>query len=353
VTDGLPWRDRLFGFARARQSVAIAGCGSIGSRYARILHASGFRVGLFDSDAARAAALCETFGPDASVVTASSWQSLLEERPGFALVATPPAHHADPTLAALDLGIPVLVEKPLAADLTDAARIARAVEAGRAACRCVCNMRFHPGIETLRTHLPRIGEIALARAHFGHRLSQMRPSGLRTFAGDAGLGGGVILDCIHEFDYLQSLLGPLEFASARLGHVGPEEIGAEDWAHVILRTGSGKPVTLDLDFISRRKHRGCEIVGTEGSLVWQSLGRAPEIVRVVFADRTSEEVLFMREGLEADDEYGLLLVETLASFDGAEAAAEPFMPETRVQTVPEALLSLELCLAARSAGGAA
>jgi predicted dehydrogenase len=67
-----------------------------------------------------------------------------------ALIASPTFTHADQTLKALNAGLPVLVEKPMAATLLDAVRV---VEGSRAAARPVMvaeNYRFYRAERTLR-----------------------------------------------------------------------------------------------------------------------------------------------------------------------------------------------------------
>jgi len=55
------------------------------------------------------------------------------------------------------------------------------------------------------------------------------------------------------------------------------------------------------DYLRRDKARGCELVGTEGSVVWQSRGKNPESVRVELFDVGLGEW----EQLFVDDAYDL------------------------------------------------
>ena len=55
----------------------------------------------------------------------------------------------------------------------------------------------------------------------------------------AALGGGILLDAIHELDYLLWLLGPVASVSAELDRVSDLEIDVEDTALLSLRFASG------------------------------------------------------------------------------------------------------------------
>lgn len=344
MTGGGPdadWRARLGAMAGTSDPVAIFGLGSIGRRYGRILAEAGFAVIGHDVSDAAARRAAE----EAGVTPVADPAEPFRRRLSLCIVATPPDAHRAPAEMAISHGTPTLVEKPLAHAMADAEALCRSARDSGTPCFCVCNMRFHPGVEALGAHRGRIGSLAGVRARFGHRLSQMRPAGVDVFAARKGMGGGVVLDCIHEIDYLQALLGPLSFVSSRLAHLGLDPHQVEDWARIDLRTREGRPVGLDLDFVARRKKRGCELVGSEGTLVWSSDGRAPEEVSVVFETDKSREVLMARTGLPADDEYGRMLAAVLAALRGPSPPQDPSL-----QSLDEARRSLALCLRALEAG---
>ena len=67
-----------------------------------------------------------------------------------ALVATPTALHATHTLQALDAGLAALVEKPLAASLTEAVQVVERARAVSRPCMVAENYRFFPAERTMR-----------------------------------------------------------------------------------------------------------------------------------------------------------------------------------------------------------
>ncbi|MFE7213709.1 Gfo/Idh/MocA family protein [Streptomyces sp. NPDC001698] len=71
------------------------------------------------------------------------WQRMLDEaRPDVLVIASQPDAHAEPAIAALDMGIHVLCEKPLTGDLDDAIRVEKAAHESTALFAMDFEFRF-------------------------------------------------------------------------------------------------------------------------------------------------------------------------------------------------------------------
>src|SRR5262249_45644805 len=142
------------------------------------------------------------------------------------VIATPHTTHLSIAKNALAAGADVLIEKPLAANLEGIGALLAEAERGGRRIRVVCNMRFHSAVAALRRALPRIGKPLFARAQYGNYLPDMRPGAdYRTlYCARVETGGGVILDAIHEIDYLAWLFGPVEQVGATAGRIGSLDI---------------------------------------------------------------------------------------------------------------------------------
>ena len=103
-------------------SVGIIGCGLIAHSHAGSLRELGVPVtALYDLDRAQAEALAAV--PGAAV--ADGWEELLDRGDLAAvLVCTPPRAHREAAVGALERGIPLYLEKPIARDLEEARVIA-------------------------------------------------------------------------------------------------------------------------------------------------------------------------------------------------------------------------------------
>jgi predicted dehydrogenase len=265
--------------------VLVIGCGSIGQRHA----ANAARiasVSVADVDHAKANAVAASIGAAAC----ESVDAGLAAKPDAVVVAAPHQHHLPLARAALlAAGGDLLIEKPLAASLEGVGSFLQQA-AGRRV-RVVCNMRFHPAIVALRTALPMIGKPRFAQAHYGNYLPDMRPDAdYRTlYCASAAAGGGVILDAIHEIDYLMWLFGAVQRVSAEAGRLSDLDIDVEDYASIVLTHNGGVRSEIHLDYLQRVKRRGCVIAGSEGTLVWTSEGKSPERCLVRFCAAGSSE----------------------------------------------------------------
>lgn len=284
----------------------VVGCGSIGRRYAGWLAELGCSVGVYDPDESK------TVGFDGSIRVFDSLQELIKWADGYLVIASPPRHHCVPFLDALQGKAKILVEKPLAASLLEASKMRQAAEQFPGRVFGVCNMRFHPAVQAMRSKLREIGKPLYARAHFSHRLAQMRPAGLAVFAADAKEGGGVILDCVHDIDLLVWMLGTMQVVHTWSGQIGPDQIAAEDYAEIQLLSAQNARVTLHLDFVARWKRRGLELAGTDATLLWQSEGRRPETASVSLNRMDDPSVIFESAAVDSNIEY----LDMLRSFLG-------------------------------------
>jgi predicted dehydrogenase len=172
-------------------------------------------------------------------------------------------------------------------------------------------MRFHPAIAALRAALPMVGRVRFAQAHYGNYLPDMRPGAdyRALYCASAAAGGGVILDAIHEIDYLVWLFGGVERVTAEAGKLSDLDIDVEDYASIVLTHAGGVRSEIHLDYLQRSKRRGCVIAGSEGTLVWTSEGKAPErcLVRFCAAGSSEWEILLDRSNLDTAAPYAELM----------------------------------------------
>ena len=95
----------------------------------------------------------------------------------MAVIATPTALHPEPAIALLEAGVPVLVEKPLAATAEAAKRMQSAASRSGAALKAAYHLQFHPGLAWLTDLVDAgsVGEPMLLRATWGEFLPDWHP----------------------------------------------------------------------------------------------------------------------------------------------------------------------------------
>jgi predicted dehydrogenase len=241
--------------------VAVLGLGSAGARHARNLLDLGHEVIGFDPVSAMPEGVT---GADSAEEAVAASEAVL--------VTSPNSLHADQAVAALERGRHVLVEKPLAVTVGDAERVVRAASQAGVVCGIAMNLRFHPAILELKRLIDSdsLGAIRFVRASFGYDLRLWHPGSdyRHSYSARSDLGGGVVLDAIHELDYLLWLLGPVASVSADAAHISDLDIDVEDIAVALLRFESGALGTIDLNFVEPVYRRTCLLVGSASVASW-------------------------------------------------------------------------------------
>ena len=259
--------------------VLVVGYGSIGARHARIVRAlqPDAVIGVLRSSPGRVPV------KEAGLVAIPDLDAAIAFAPTAAVLASPATYHAATAVALIDAGIPVLVEKPLAADVADATAIVAAAARRGLPVATGYNLRFAPGLTWLRERLVAgvIGPVRTARAEVGQYLPDWRPGhDYRTgVSARRELGGGALLELSHELDYLTSLLGAPQYVAAMVLQTSELELDVEDCAQILLgfTSSDGRQVSasVTLDFVRRDPQRRCTLVGRDGTLEWDGVtGRA-------------------------------------------------------------------------------
>lgn len=153
----------------AQPRVGLAGCGRWGRHILRDLVALGCDVPVVArSDASRERA--REGGAETIVADIASLGAV-----DGVVVATPTGTHADVVAEALELGVPVFVEKPLTADVASARRLAAAAPDR---LFVMDKWRYHPGVREL-ARIAQSGELGPVvgihsrRVTLGHRYSDV------------------------------------------------------------------------------------------------------------------------------------------------------------------------------------
>ncbi len=320
----------------------VIGAGSIGSRHAGNCCSHG-EVALLDCDAERVQKIAGQLDITGFCREQDAW----DWAPDGVIVATPTHLHLEFAHRALENGIKaVLIEKPISHSMEGVDRLIASAEAQGAQLFVVTNMRFHPAIQTLKANIGLVGRPLFARGHFGNYLPNMRPDvDYRTlYAAHRAQGGGVILDVIHEIDYMSWLFGPVTAVTASAATLSDLEIDVEDYATLMMEHDSGVRTTLTMDYLQQCKRRGCEIIGTDGTLIWESEGKSPERCRVRVYEKKDDcwKTLLEQDGVDASLFYQRQIAEFAAAVEqGSNQLADAAQGRRALQAALSAHQSVE------------
>lgn len=168
----------------------VLGVGSLGYHHARILREvpGAEMAGVYDDDPARLEQVSAELG-----VRAFRTRDELFESVDAAVIAVPTTAHAEVALAAIDAGVHLLIEKPIAHTLAEAEAIVDAAAARKLVVATGHVERFNGALRACEPYLddPRFIE--------SHRLAPFNPRGTDV---------AVVLDLmIHDIDLVLSLAG--------------------------------------------------------------------------------------------------------------------------------------------------
>lgn len=212
----------------AKTRIAVAGAGLIGRAHIAALKAS---------------AACELAGvvdPSPAVQADFSTldQLLSKGRPDGVIIATPNRLHLPQALECIDAGVPVLVEKPLAASVAEAETLVRAAEAKNARV-LVGHHRAHSPIMARAKQLVDSGVLGRIVAVMGSAMF-FKPDDYFVdgpWRREPG-GGPLLINLIHEIHNLRMLCGEIvgvhAFASSEV-----RGFPVEDTAAIGLRFAGG------------------------------------------------------------------------------------------------------------------
>ncbi|MFF8817181.1 Gfo/Idh/MocA family protein [Leucobacter sp. NPDC015123] len=283
-----PQRGNLIanGTRQGRIRIAVVGSGPFGALHAETLgrNPDVELVAIVNHDGVRARALADRLGVNAAY---ESVQELLDSEPVDGItVATANAHHVAPSIAALEAGVSVLLEKPVALTLDEAERLLAAERASTGFVFPAHLLRFAAPYQELR-HRLQIGDIGAPRA-----LSFRRHRGIDhdTRFPDTH---PALMTMIHDIDLALWYDGsrPVSVTAREVRVAGRSQPTAV-WAEVLTDAGSLWSFQVSWSLGGRQGDPSLadalEIIGDEGAL---SLRLDPRVRSHSEADETVDDVL--------------------------------------------------------------
>jgi predicted dehydrogenase len=226
-------------------------------------------------------------------------------KPDFAVLAIPASLHFQAIEVIFRAGVPCYIEKPVVATRSEFDSLRRLLcELSPPITYGGCNLRFLPSLQAGRQVIisGRIGTPIRANLQAGQWLPDWRPTHdyRLGYSANSDLGGGVILDLIHEIDSARWWLGDFEHVLSMGGKHSSLEINSEDVACILLANAARPPiVSIGMDYVARRRIRRYEVVGETGTLVWDLAEKTLEIVR----RDTVEPVECITDGYDVANTY--------------------------------------------------
>ena len=246
----------------------ILGLGSIGRRHLGNIRRLGCEeIIAFEPDDARAESVRTEFG----IATTSRLDSFWNSGINVALITSPTAFHREQAAEALRHDMDVFIEKPLAHSETGLAEVVSLSQGSGRITMVGCNLQFHPLVIEVNRLLRsgRLGQVFSFRAEFGFHLPDWHPweDYRNGYSARKALGGGIILDAIHELNLVRHLFGDVAEISCFHTNTGALQADVEDCAAMMLRMHDRVIGEVHLDYLQRQYSRSLKIVGEHGNAI--------------------------------------------------------------------------------------
>jgi predicted dehydrogenase len=252
-----------------RVRIGIVGLGNIGNYHAEFLRdvEGAELVAGLDVDAGARRGFAETHGVDVY-----EDRSALFAAVDAVVVTTPNRFHEEYAVAALEAGLDVLLEKPLAHTVESAERIADAARDAGGICMVGFNNRFSNSVEVLKHDLRagRFGDVTHVEANYVRRRGI--PGRGSWFTTEDVAGGGALIDIgVHAVDlalYFLDFPDVVEVSGTTRSEFGTREeyaflrqwgtdagpggFDVEDSASAFVRCAGGKTVSLEVAWAANR-----------------------------------------------------------------------------------------------------
>ncbi len=252
----------------SQPQIGIVGLGGIGHYHAELLAEQPAElIGGVDisGDARRA------FSEQFNVSTYEQVDDLLGVADAL-FVTTPNRFHEEYTVAALEAGVDVLLEKPLAHTLESAERIVKAAHAAEGFCMVGFNNRFAAPVEVIKQYQAdgRFGTLSHIEANYIRRRGI--PGRGSWFTAKEVAGGGALIDigvhaidlALHFLDFppitevsgtARSQFGTREdyaFVEMWGEDIGSQGFNVDDSVTAFIRTANGQTISLDVAWATNR-----------------------------------------------------------------------------------------------------
>jgi UDP-N-acetylglucosamine 3-dehydrogenase len=233
--------------------VAVIGVGTMGRHHARVYSElpEADLVAISDSDSIRAESTANKFGIRAYT---DHREMLQKEKPDAVSVVVPTALHEKVGMDALDAGVNLLIEKPIAATIAEGTRLIEKARAMKKQLMIGHVVRFDPALQALKQKLD-AGELGRMYQIFCRRAGPF-PTRIQDV--------GVVIDLApHDVDIMRFLAGtdPIRVYSEIEKRIHTDH---EDLLWASLRFPDGVIGGLEINWLTPTKIREVLVLGERG-----------------------------------------------------------------------------------------
>ena len=209
-----------------------------------------------------------------------SIEDAIQFAPQIAVIANPASHHISIAKKLAEIGVHLLIEKPLSNNLNGVSELIEICQKQNSCLLTGYNLRYLPSLKYFRELIGEniIGNVLSVNCEVGQYLPSWRSDSNyhQGVSAKRELGGGALLELSHEIDYLRWIFGEVKWVKASLSQQSALEIDVEDTVNIIMcfmpSSSRHKLIaSVNLDFIRHDTSRLCTAIGETGSLRWNGI----------------------------------------------------------------------------------
>jgi len=198
----------------------------------------------------------------------------LKEDPKIGFVTNETSFHVETAIKLAKKNIHLFIEKPLSNSSKNIKKLQEIVNKNKLITQMGCNWRFHPCIKKIKNIIEKeeIGKIYSVQVESNSYLPDWHPyeDYRKGYAAKKKLGGGILLTCIHELDFLYWYFGKINEIFSVTKKQSQLEVNVDDISLMIIKFKKNILGEIHLDYFQRPDYKRCKIIGSKGTLYWDS-----------------------------------------------------------------------------------
>lgn len=183
-------------------------------------------------------------------------------KPDVAFITNPTFLHIPTALECTKRNIDLFIEKPISHSIENVNELESEIKQRKLFTYIAYNLRFHPIINNLKNIISTKTEKPIFfKIVCSSYLPDWHPNQdySKSYSAKNELGGGVVLDLSHEFDYICYLFGEIKNISGYCDKISDLNIESEDILEAHIDLNSGLRGNLHLNYFSLNNQRNIQI----------------------------------------------------------------------------------------------
>jgi predicted dehydrogenase len=211
------------------------------------------------------------FLKDTKCTVYQSLELCIKEKPDFAIICNETVYHVDISIKLAKAGIHIFIEKPISNSLKNIKKLLNISDKNKIITHVGSVLHFHPCIKKIKEIIEKkeLGRILSVNVENGSYLPDWHPGEdyRKSYSAKKELGGGVILTCIHEIDYLCWFFDKIIETVSYTKKVSDLDLSVDDLSSILFLFKNDIIGQVHLDYFQAPNSRTCKIIGTKGTLV--------------------------------------------------------------------------------------